>query len=81
MAENVKVKPTPIQRNANDVAVELLTLRARIFGIDSPDDIETLFAKYYAIADVCERKGVKDLQKLVSEDILAKIGKFESSSW
>ncbi|CRK80317.1 hypothetical protein [Neobacillus massiliamazoniensis] len=79
---NIKVSPTPIQRNKFDAAIDLLNIHRNTYGFDSQEEIESLFAKYYAIAEVCERKSAKDLQELVSEDILNKLGRFSNSnSW
>lgn len=79
---NVKVSPTPIQRNKLDAAIDLLNIHRDSYGFKNQEEIETLFAKYYAVAEVCERKSAKDLQELVSEEILAKIERFsKSNSW
>jgi hypothetical protein len=74
MADEVKVNPTPIQRNANDVAFELTQLHvSRIPG--DIDNIDELFAKYYAIAATLNGTHPKFLNNLVPEEILSKISR------
>ncbi|CAM3677724.1 hypothetical protein GCM10009865_47460 [Aeromicrobium ponti] len=73
MAETVKVKPTPMQRNRFDVAMEL-TERHMGFVRD-PERLEELFAKYYALAAYCENSDVYSLKNLLDEDLLRKIDK------
>ena len=80
MAETVSVQPTPIQRNKFDVAIELIQLHKECATIDQPvqaEELEGLFTKYYALATYLERNSVRELQNLVSEELLAKVGKFK----
>lgn len=51
----VKANPNPIQRNLNDVAMELTTVYLRKFGVDSAEDIQRIYAKFYAVALATER--------------------------
>jgi hypothetical protein len=74
MAENITVKPTPIQRNAFDVAIELLKMHEQRAAIEV-DDLEKTFARYYAIANVCERTSAKELLSLIDEELKNKIFK------
>lgn len=67
---NVEIKP--VQRNANDVAMELLELH-RYHAPFNAEDIEELYVKYYAIAKVCETTSPKYLRNLISEDLLEKL--------
>lgn len=53
MAETIEVTPTPIQRNLNDVAVELTTLALEYNGNRDPDEIERLYRKFYKVAYDC----------------------------
>ncbi|MCM3616695.1 hypothetical protein M3936_03770 [Sutcliffiella horikoshii] len=69
---NVKVNPTPIQRNKHDVAFELLTFHAK-YKRPAAEEIELLYAKYYALADYCENVSVVNLQKLLSDELKAKV--------
>ncbi|MGC4376199.1 hypothetical protein WD019_04560 [Fictibacillus sp. Mic-4] len=71
---NVQTTPTPIQRNAFDVAIELTELHRSKKGMNfKAEDIEETFAKYYALVRVLESSSYDRLQELVSEDILSKL--------
>lgn len=68
---DVKVSPTPIQRNANDVAIELVNLHASRFGVEQ-DEIPELFAKYVALARYMNSKNYNDLKRFLPEEIQEK---------
>jgi hypothetical protein len=74
MADNVTVSPTPIQRNANDVAIELFKFHSRSFGV-AENEIEQTYAKYYALAKYLQTKNGSNLTALIDQDILNKISK------
>lgn len=69
MADEIKVSPTPIQRNAHDVAIELLHIYLQgQFASDKPMDIDYLretYLKLYATARVAEYTKIGDLKKYV----------------
>lgn len=44
MTDRIKVDPTPIQRNAFDVAIELVNLHIRLDGRTTASELEALFA-------------------------------------
>lgn len=69
MSEEIKVKPTPIQRNAFDVAMELTQIYIQRIGIDSAEDIEERFMKYYSIACVCSNTNPSRLLDFVPDDL------------
>jgi hypothetical protein len=48
MADEIKVVPTPIQRNENDVATELTMLYFRDKPVGSAEEIQTIFVKMFA---------------------------------
>jgi hypothetical protein len=77
MTENIKVDPTPIQRNKFDVTLELLDLHLRRSSVNA-DQLQELFAKYYALATYCENMSPENLQALLSEELLEKVGRFEA---
>lgn len=56
MSETVEVKPTPIQRNLHDVAVELTALTLPHNGKRDADEIERLYRKFYKAAYECSRR-------------------------
>jgi hypothetical protein len=78
MSDTVRVSPTPIQRNKFDVAVELTQLHFEQNINTTSNDIEGLFAKYYALAEYCEKVHLSKLQKLVPADIVSKVGEYRS---
>ncbi|QQE75707.1 hypothetical protein KDJ56_07150 [Brevibacillus composti] len=75
MSDDVKVKPSPIQRNKLDVATELTTLYYSAYSMGDAEEIQETFAKFYAIAQYLETKRGNDLQSLVPEEIIKKIGR------
>ncbi len=64
MSEDINVRPTPIQRNKLDVAMELTQLHTTIYSPGNKDEIAQLFAKYYSLARLLE--GSKDKTLLTS---------------
>ncbi|MFC0559664.1 hypothetical protein [Halalkalibacter alkalisediminis] len=79
MAEQIKVNPTPIQRNSFDVAIELMNYHLSRKRTEV-EELEGLFAKYYALATYCESSSVTDLQNLLSDELIEKIGRFQEQS-
>lgn len=69
MSEEIKVKPTPIQRNAFDVAMELTEIYIQRIGIDSEEEIEERFMKYYSIASICGSTHPSKLLDFVPDDL------------
>ena len=58
MSNDIRVEPTPIQRNRRDVAVELLDmyLQHGIYTTNeiTEDKIAELYEKYYRVARKCD---------------------------
>jgi hypothetical protein len=75
MAENIKVSPTPIQRNKLDVAMELINYHTSRKNV-AAEELEVLFAKYYALVTLCEHKSIEELQNLLGEELLGKVGRY-----
>ncbi|MGG3798975.1 hypothetical protein [Metabacillus fastidiosus] len=75
MAENIKVSPSPIQRNEYDVAIELVNLHVSKEPV-SGDEISELFSRYYALA-----VGLKSISRsstileFIPEEIRSKFNK------
>lgn len=67
MADNIRVSPTPIQRNSADVATELVQLHVRTNPSDA-DAIGDLYKRYYAIAETLRKKSPNDLEKLLPDN-------------
>ncbi|MFK9120711.1 hypothetical protein ACJEBK_28260 [Peribacillus frigoritolerans] len=80
---DVKVSPTPIQRNSLDVAMELTQMHKQLMELMGMDfestDIAQTYAGYYALAQTLQRQSVDSLSGLVSDEILAVIRRSESS--
>ena len=72
---DLNVKPTPIQRNKFDVAMELTQLYIDRIAVEGIEDIEKAFARFYALAVFCERSSPTELQKLLSEELINQVGK------
>lgn len=69
-AETVNVKPTPIQRNTSDVALELTKefFRLSASGVDSVEDLTKVYAQIYAVAEYCRLDNSK-IAREVSEEV------------
>lgn len=74
VAEDIKVKPTPIQRNKYDVAVELTNLYYSAAPISSVDEIANTFLQFFATAEGAEFIYTKELLEFMPEK-LAKLVK------
>lgn len=75
MADTVGVKPHPIQRNTNDVAMELTELYARFFSFSSEEEIKQRFAEFYALADFLRITHPSKFASFVPDEILNEIQK------
>ncbi len=65
------------QRNKLDVVMELTHLHLQHTAeIDSVDDIQEIFTKYYALVTYCEEKEKEPykLQELLNDELLFKVG-------
>lgn len=80
MSEKVSVKPTPIQRNSLDVAMELVNLHVNKEAVEA-SELGELYARYYAIAYTLTRKGESELKDLLPEEIKSKLTKTSHSNW
>jgi hypothetical protein len=72
MSDNVTVSPTPIQRNAQDVAMELFQYHANCFGVPE-EDIQDTYAQYYALAKYLQSKNPNKFTSLLDPEVLKKI--------
>lgn len=55
MANDISVKPTPIQRNALDVATELTELHFKYLRLEDEESIKKAFLEYYSLVCHLER--------------------------
>jgi hypothetical protein len=71
MADEIKVVPTPIQRNEFDVATELTQIYFNSRTPDSVEDIQVTFVKMYAAVYAAEYGGrlTAHLAALVPEEL------------
>lgn len=69
MADEIKVSPTPIQRNYNDVAMELTQLyyKANHTGEYTIERIQEVYKHFYAIAISSHNMEYDEINKLVSK--------------
>lgn len=76
MAENIRVNPTPIQRNHLDVATELTQLHFKTFPVENESEVKKIFTEYYSLVMCLEATRMKDWTKLkdfLPEDITKKL--------
>ncbi|NLW17437.1 MAG: hypothetical protein GX033_07325 [Firmicutes bacterium] len=66
MAEKDKLA---VQRNKLDVALELTHLYYSERLVDNVEQIQKVFTRFYAIADLVERMDADDFVKLVPEEL------------
>lgn len=77
MSEEVKVKPTPIQRNPHDVAIELLKIHIQNETVDySVEGLQNLYAKFYSTARCLESVHFKYLKDYLPKELKELIGQF-----
>ena len=67
MSDEVKVIPTPIQRNLNDVAMELTELYYRSINSNSIEKIQEVYKKFYATARITAEMSSDELEKILAE--------------
>lgn len=73
MADQIEVKPTPIQRNTFDVATELTQMFFSKFSIGSEEEVQKTFAKFYAVADLMRVSSYKNLGDFLQDQDLKKL--------
>lgn len=56
MANDIKVSPTPIQRNLNDVAVELTQLYYKDNTASSVEDVKKTYIEFFKTALTAQRQ-------------------------
>jgi hypothetical protein len=69
MPEDIKVKPTPIQRNTLDVATELTQLYFSRYNPDTPEEIQEVFLKFYAVAEAADNINYRYLKAYLPKEI------------
>lgn len=73
MADELKTSPTPIQRNTFDVATELTM---RYFQTNKPtsvEDMQDVFSKFFALAEVLQGTDRSKLANLIPDEVHKKI--------
>jgi len=73
MAENINVNPTPIQRNAADVAIELTEMHKQLIGFADENDIERVYTKYFSLASVLKNTNPSKLKVFITDDVKSKV--------
>ena len=72
MDNNINITPNPIQRNQRDVALELTQMYLDRFSVDSLEEMQEVYSKFYAVCVNIEIKNLKRtsaLKDLVSEKV------------
>jgi len=67
MADNINVNPTPIQRNSNDVALELTLFYYKDKPSDDIKEIQETYTKFYVLADTLYRNRPSKFENLLPE--------------
>ena len=69
MSEEIKVKPTPIQRNELDVAMELTQLYYGTHDINSIEEMQSTFVKFYASVGIAENMRFEGRLEFVPKEL------------
>ncbi|GAA4827889.1 hypothetical protein GCM10023310_00700 [Paenibacillus vulneris] len=69
MADKINVEPTPIQRNAFDVAMELTSLYWRNKQEADIEKLDSIFARFYSMARLLEYSNGDTLRKHLSNEL------------
>jgi hypothetical protein len=70
MAEDIKVNLKPIQRNINDVALELTQLYYENHHMGDVEEVQEIYARFYAIAAKMDYLSNRDFDKMISEEVI-----------
>lgn len=69
MSNELTTKPSPIQRNLNDVAVELTQLFYKSRPPQTVQEIQETYFKFYSIAQIASNDGYKIDTEFIPENI------------
>ena len=69
MPEEIKVRPSPVQRNVLDVATELTLLYYSKNSFSSVEQVQETFVSFYAAVRTAEFSGSKDLIDFLPDNI------------
>ena len=70
MAEDIKVNLKPIQRNLHDVALELTQLYYENHHMGDVEEVQEIYARFYAIAARMDYLSNRDFDKMISEEVI-----------
>lgn len=74
MSNQISVKPTPIQRNSRDTAIDLIKLYLEHgYQVNQDESLEDIYARFYSLVRVLDSKGAFELEPMIPEEILNKI--------
>lgn len=69
LGDELKLKPTPIQRNALDVAMELTQLYYSRKPFEGREDIAETFVNFYAAAELGKSASYSNLAEFLSDKL------------
>lgn len=75
MSDHIDVSPTPIQRNLNDVATELTVQYYKIHPDMKPEEIQEVYAQFYAVAILMKATNYVNLKDFMSDKLKEMIDK------
>ncbi len=67
MVNDINVKPTPIQRNALDVATELTLKYYSMYSTESVEEMQEIFLKFYSVAEAGRILNYAELKEYMPE--------------
>lgn len=67
MANEIEIKPAPIQRNPMDAAIELCKLYYERFAMESIEEVQETFLKFYSVAIMAYRGRINHSKYLPKE--------------
>jgi hypothetical protein len=70
MAEDIRVNLKPIQRNLHDVALELTQLYYENHHMGDVEEVQEIYARFYAIAAKMDYLSNRDFDKMISEEVI-----------
>lgn len=71
MADDIKVSPTPIQRNPLDVATELTLRYYETYNVESKEDVQDTFLRFYVMAETASKTNYRKFIDYLPENVKA----------
>lgn len=69
MSDDTKLKPVSIQRNPLDVATDLTLMYYSSHSIESKEDVQDTFLRFYAVSEAARLSNYRELYKYLPESL------------